>query len=585
MNWARDSGNQPFHREGNRLTLTPGLWRLSPARLGGAFAALMIGLSIVGGIRNYSAIPYWDMWDSTLNMMLRLQNGDTGVWWAQHNEHRIILSRGLFWLDYTFFDGMSYFLILANYAFATVAAFFMYLFMKRFDDRRDGWTANTWALLCFIVGALFLWTQSDNFTHAFQSEFFLAQLLPLMAFYFLARSATSSVWWDFAIACLLGILSAGTLASGVIVAPLMLAYVLVLRQGHGRAVILLITAVVIGVAYFKGYSKPGGHGSLTDTLLHRPLDAFNYAMMFLGTPFNFLVGGRRLGALVALIAGIVFTITSAVLVRRWFFTVEKSPFAAALLFFIAYIGASAVATAGGRLALGEESVFALRYTTPALMAWAALLLLLWHRASFRPATDTRNHVMLFVGLGALMLTYQAKALRNAGETLFPREVAALALTLDINDEAAIKSVYPVAERARMLSAAARPLGLSFFGQPPYAHLDQALGMAFAVPEAPACLGSLDAAVPVDGAPAFILVTGWMFDPLTRAAPRLVRFVNDKGLVTGFAMVGKRRQDVAKQTDARAEYAGFVGYVQVASAGSTLVATGQEPRCRIDFRLP
>jgi hypothetical protein len=312
---------------------------------------------------------------------------------------------------------------------------------------------------------------------------------------------------------------------------------------------------------------------------------FNYAMMFLGSPFNFLLGGGRPGAQVALWSGIALTIICGGLVRRWVYTEEKSPFAAGLLFFIAYIGAFAVATGGGRRFLGEGGALAHRYTTPAIMAWAAVLVLLWHRAGDRPASNSRRTLVGFVGIGALMLSYQVKALRNPAETLFPREVAALALSLDIKDEAAIKHVYPGAERALMLSRAAKPLGLSIFGHPPYAGLWDEMGSARALPDAPACLGALDAAIPVAGAPAYLRVTGWIFDPQTRAAPPTIRFISDGGLGEGIAMVGGKRDDVGKKIDSRARYSGFSGYVRAGLAGTGVTASGDGAGCRLGLRIP
>ena len=169
------------------------------------------------------------------------------------------------------------------------------------------------------------------------------------------------------------------------------------------------------------------------------------------------------------------------------------------------------------------------------------------------------------------------------EKFFPREVAALALSLDIKDEAAIKKVYPSAERALMLSRAAKPLGLSFFGQPPYAGLWREMGAPLALPDGPACLGALEAATPVAGAPAYVRVIGWLFDPQTRTTPRIVRFMGDQGLVEGIAVVGKKRRNIG--TDSHVKYAGFVGYMRAGAAGTTVIATGGGAGCRISFPVP
>ena len=95
------------------------------------YTFLMVGLAIIGGFRFYSPIPFMDMWNGYLDFYLRTLNGDTSVWWAQHNEHRIFLSRILYWLDIKYFQGLSYFLTAANYLILGFIALFFY---KIFDD-------------------------------------------------------------------------------------------------------------------------------------------------------------------------------------------------------------------------------------------------------------------------------------------------------------------------------------------------------------------------------------------------------------------------------------------------------------------
>ena len=71
-------------------------------------------LSVIGGVLNYTPVPMMDMWVS-LPFFERLQTGDWRVWWEQHNENRIVLSRVLFWLDISLFKGRGIFLIIVNF--------------------------------------------------------------------------------------------------------------------------------------------------------------------------------------------------------------------------------------------------------------------------------------------------------------------------------------------------------------------------------------------------------------------------------------------------------------------------------------
>jgi hypothetical protein len=80
------------------------------------FCIAYISLAVIGGIRNYSPVPHMDMWDGFLGFFIQPSANEFGAWWAQHNEHRIVLARLLFWIDQSLFSGAAIFLVTANYA-------------------------------------------------------------------------------------------------------------------------------------------------------------------------------------------------------------------------------------------------------------------------------------------------------------------------------------------------------------------------------------------------------------------------------------------------------------------------------------
>src|SRR5690349_8591139 len=81
-------------------------------------APLCVVLAVVGGFRHYSPVPFWDMWPGYVDFWVRLSEGEWGAWWAQHNEHRIVLARLLFWVDHAVFGGTIGFLFVVNYLLA-----------------------------------------------------------------------------------------------------------------------------------------------------------------------------------------------------------------------------------------------------------------------------------------------------------------------------------------------------------------------------------------------------------------------------------------------------------------------------------
>src|SRR4051812_28362748 len=96
-----------------------------------SITTLYIVLALMGGVKNYSFAPLYDSWEGFLGIYLKVLEGDWLAWWAQHNEHRPLLARLLFWIDLSFFKGRNYFLLLMNYLLPMVSFAFLYSFLKR----------------------------------------------------------------------------------------------------------------------------------------------------------------------------------------------------------------------------------------------------------------------------------------------------------------------------------------------------------------------------------------------------------------------------------------------------------------------
>jgi hypothetical protein len=60
---------------------------------------LFFGSTVIGAIRNYSPVPFWDMWDGYIGFYERISNGHWEAWWERHMEHRLVFSRVFFWLE------------------------------------------------------------------------------------------------------------------------------------------------------------------------------------------------------------------------------------------------------------------------------------------------------------------------------------------------------------------------------------------------------------------------------------------------------------------------------------------------------
>lgn len=546
------------------------------------FAIAMFGLAIAGGVQGYSSIPFGDMWIGTIGFISRIDDGEYIAWWDQHNEHRVVLGRILFWLDYKIFSGPSGFLIIANYIMVGAAAY-LYWFVIKDLAREKNVQSQGFFLWLFITAWLFVWTQEENLTWGFQSHFFLAQLLPLCALFWLAKSNKSFALVDFLIACVFGVLSAGTMANGILALPLMFVCALIMRQDVTKSLWLLTLAVLVVSSYFHDYHAPVGHGHLSDALVENPLGLLHYTMLYLGSPFYYLFGQGSLGKAAAVLSGVFLTACSILIAFRQIAQNKRSALVLALVFFILYIGGTAFVTGCGRLILGLDQALSLRYTTSAIMAWAALIAALWGSFSFNTITAARIIRLAGILIGIAMLNYQIKALKPMDDVYSVREVAALALTLGIKDFEYIRSISPNdPDQALKISKIAIDRNYSIFGKYPYSNLRQDFGTRYDSGSHETCLGSLDKIEPIEGVPDYVRVHGWLFSAKSKSSPKLIRFINQAESIVGFGLTGTPRWDVAKAMDSSAGRSGFRGYLQITSTGSPIAAIGDTSHCRLDF---
>ncbi|HDZ10218.1 hypothetical protein [Pseudohongiella sp.] len=561
-------------------------------RVASAIAALLatafVVLAITGTARMYTPVPYWDMWSATLGFYMAVNDGASWLWWAQHNEHRIVLSRLLFWLDYEIFGGKSIFLLVMNYVIVAMAVvLFWRISRAQLAHLSDPARRNTvFFTTCFLVAWLYQWMQQENLAWAFQSQFFLAQLLPLCAFYVLHKSALNDkAQLTFVAACLLGITSAGTMANGILALPLMVAYALIARMRWWQIVSLLLLTALTLTLYFYDYSSPTSHGSVLDALFQQPLELAQYVLLYLGSPFFYLFGEGDIGRVAAVVAT---TIMAAVALTMLFRSIrEPGPHALplALVFGIIYLSGTALGTGGGRLIFGVYQAVSYRYTTPAIMAWACLFILVlpWLQHHMRRAP--RRCAVVMAILLALMLRGQMDALLPQQQLVFDRNIAGLALELDIRDEAQIGKIYELSDGLMRTAEVASQRNLSIFGAQPWQDLRESLGQITIPAVANQCAGHIDAVIAIAPNDTFVAVQGWLFNPAADKAPELITMTDVSGEISGYALTGQPRPDVAQAIDSDAKLSGFRGYVRKELLGSAVMLIGDQTQCELLTELP
>ena len=206
--------------------------------------------SILGIFRRYSPVPFgYDYWDY-LRFYSDLLDGKHLAWFAVFADHRPTLPRVLFWLDVQYFGGRFVFLTVANLVIlvSVTATFITYL--RRLTSERPTQFAIG-ATLCIMAIS---WLHSENLVNVTSgAQYFTAMLLPLVAFYWLARSQERQYF--FWLALIAGFASPWTHGNGILVLPLLV--MLALCIGLKRVwVATLVIASVATIALYFDWSLP-----------------------------------------------------------------------------------------------------------------------------------------------------------------------------------------------------------------------------------------------------------------------------------------------------------------------------------------
>ncbi|KQR41410.1 hypothetical protein [Acidovorax sp. Leaf160] len=543
----------------------------------------------VAAWRAYTPVPIWDMWHFVSFLHQLATGAGWPAWWEQMNEHRLVLTRALFWIESHVFGGRLVFLIAVNYLLALTSLLTLHAYLRA---RAVALTPLQAVLSWVVMGAWLLsWVQHENLEWAFQSQFFLAQLVPLIGFYSLYRSTQAGrphTW--FAAACALGVVSIGTMINGIMALPMMVLYAVLLRMGWRRVGLLLVLTAACLALYLLDYQSPRGHGSLLATLQQRPLGMVQYMLQYLGSPFQLLLRQEE-----SMWVGQAFGTVFIALAARQAIAALRSPRTHALelslLIFIAYVAGIAFATAGGRLGFGLVTAISSRYTTPTMMAWTALAILHWPAISALRDRARVVSVVLLVVLLALLMKTQTRATRST-DVPHLRMTAALALLLDVHDARRTGMLVWDESYAARLARIAAEHGIGVFSHAPLAGAQQVLGQREPVPP-PACRATIDSVQTIPQDPRFLLVTGALlphghavqasiFDPIA------LHLLQPDGTAIGMGLSDRwRKRHVAGEGSPRLRHLTFTAYLQSAPASlpATLVLTAPGTPCSVTLTLP
>lgn len=518
---------------------------------------IFVSLACFGVVNNYSPVPFWDMWNGYLEFYAIASQGDHSIWWSQHNEHRIILSRILFWLDIEFFSGTIWFLLIANFVFLSLITLTIVKFLFVKVNFKQLW------MVFFLVSWMFFWSQNNNLTWGFQSQFYLAYLLPLASCFNLFRYKMESKTSNFILAVVFGFLSIGTMANGVLAMPLLLLLSFLLKLERSKKVVIFIITLLSLSIYFIDYHsiKGDGHTSLKDALLLYPLETIKYLFLYIGSPFFYIFNLTNSAKVIAMIMGMILSFTILIVSYHKYKKDKHDFFSWTLIICILYIGITAFITASGRVSQGIEQALSSRYTTPSLILWALLFVLLTPyilklEKRYFNAVKLLSAVLLFAMLG-----FQVRALDSRDEVIFNEKLAALQVALHIKDDKQILYTFPSADWALAMISNDVTKGLSIFSTLPYKNAKEKIGTIINVnhAESQKCVGELESISDKRGL--FYRFSGWAINKTTNKMISYGYMLSNEGVIVGAVILGFQRNDVGDIYGDKYLESGFVGYMQ------------------------
>lgn len=522
-------------------------------------AAFFAVTAVIGAVRWFSPVPFWDMWDGTVLFYFERKLRGIATFFEQANEHRVLWSRILFWADYKFFGALNYLTVAANLVLMTALWIALASAAKQLagPNRRAGFIAAMLvALPCFS------WLQSENITWGYQSQFFLAYLLPLLAFMCMARWMREGREAWYAGAIVLAVASTVSMANGLLALPLLIVMLLVNRRfGWLRLSLLFAITVAVFGLWFQGYVFRGHPvAPLTSQV--------QLILTFLGAPGHFLFRSEVLGFGL----GTAVIASCAYFVWAWVAGRTRDPLYSGLVLFLVYVCAAGAAVARGRPFDDYHMTLTSRYETPVLLAYAAIALMYMHLGRHRAATPAVLATVL-VSATVILVETQMTAIGPGGPLQVAQRMhAALALNLGVRDSETTKAIYPADEPAQVTNVLqrgqmARDANLGVFAFPPLRATRSAIGKA---PEALGlvpCEGKVDLAYDIAADPKYQRIFGWAFDATLQAVPSAT-FIVAEGLVVGVGLTGRDRPDV-EQAKPLAVNAGFGGYMRAGTVDTRM----------------
>lgn len=540
----------------------------------------MIPMALVGAILSYESVPYWDMWDGTIEFLIKISNREYFAWWEQHNEHRIILSKLLFYVDERYFGGAYIFLVVVNFFLVVTASVTFYLMYRRLVALSAPSDFCMIIVYFICMGLLFSWVQKENFTWGFQSQFFLVFTLPLLSLQFATYHINSGHRRYFFISLLLATLSTVAMANGVLTLPILLFYYLIMSRDIYSMMLIITTSALTILIYFWEFSFNPGHGNFMNGLVEDPLVLMKFTFAYMGSVFFHLFGQN---IEIAILSGIFICMLFFYSGIKEVLARDKVPEIIALNCFILYVLISAFVTAGGRYVFGDGAAVASRYSTPSIMAFSALALSITYKLENVSFSYKKYWVGFLLFISITAFGYQLNIFRTDNSEHAKRQLAALALELNIKHEDVLKILYPSSDRVLELARIANEKNISYYKRVPFNGLSEKIGQTYVSNVTKPCSGQIVKIVELELERLSYFLQARLSDYISINYPDVITITNQENEIIGFAL----KRDSKKNTNSSGEEVlfdiSYHGYFRNHRKPSTIHMHMPGSSCRLTYK--
>lgn len=444
--------------------------------------ALAIGFvltTLFGAVRAWHPAPLGDVWDGFLRSWYRLPEVGVSEWWAQHNEHRVVMGRSLAWLDLLLTGGAGWPLLVLSLAILAGTTALIIWLMRRHVVNVRGDTLPRAGLLVVtgvLIATCWSWLSSENLLWTFQVPFFAVVALSLGAFALVAAAsqlpASRRRTAFLVLAGVLALVAPWSIPAGLATPFVTAALATMLHVRRVYAYVLVFGGLLSTAAYAIGFVSPGLAGP-EPSPFDDPVGALRFVLAYLGGPFAVVTGSTAFG----IIAGAVLLGLSAWWSVRAARMRSLPPYGAALLGFIAFTVIEAVMVVMGRADRGIDAATVLRYQSLLVVAWACVIALwapsLMDLLSRRPLTGAATALAVPV----LLALWQPWSLADPSGLNAARDRALLAAAIGAHDTEVLQPLYPDAGILDDVVPRLQADGFTVLGREPYVNLRSGIGRA------------------------------------------------------------------------------------------------------------